>query len=266
MNDTQPDVLTINGGSSSIRFAGYRAGDPPRRLWHGKLDRIGQSQPTIAFSVPGGAEQREAAAAATDRSAAARALVDWLERRAGTASIAAVGHRIVHGMARAAPERVTDALLSDLRRIVPYDPEHLPLEIELIEVLAARHPAWVQVACFDTAFHRTMPAVARLFPLPRRFLAAGIERYGFHGLSYEHVRAELARLDRAASAGRVVAAHLGNGASLARCARGAASTRAWASRRPGACRWERVRAISTPASCSPSCGRRGSRSTRWTRS
>src|SRR5476651_2534004 len=119
-------------------------------------------------------------------------------------------------MAHSEPERVTPELLDELHRITPYDPEHLPLEIELIEAVRQRHPTLPQVACFDTAFHRTMPRVASLLPIPRRYEGAGIRHYGFHGLSYEFLMEELARLgDPAATKGRVILAHLGNGASLA---------------------------------------------------
>jgi acetate kinase len=119
-------------------------------------------------------------------------------------------------MQHTAPELVSRELLDELHRISPYDPEHLPREIELIETLRQRHPELPQVACFDTAFHRTMPRVARMLPIPRRFDAKGIQRYGFHGLSYAFLMEELARLgDPAATAGRVILAHLGNGASMA---------------------------------------------------
>ena len=111
---------------------------------------------------------------------------------------------------------VTQELLDELHRLRPYDPDHLPREIELIETFRQRHPKLPQVACFDTAFHQTMPRVAKLLPIPRRFDAKGIQRYGFHGLSYAYLMEELARLgDPAATKGRVILAHLGNGASLA---------------------------------------------------
>jgi acetate kinase len=114
------------------------------------------------------------------------------------------------------PEIVTQDLLDELHRIRPYDPDHLPREIELIEAFRRRHPKLPQVACFDTAFHCTMPRVAKLLPIPRCFDAKGIQRYGFHGLSYAYLMEELARLgDPAAATGRVILAHLGNGASLA---------------------------------------------------
>ena len=114
------------------------------------------------------------------------------------------------------PELVTPELLAELHRISPYDPDHLPSEIELIETFRQRHPKLPQVACFDTAFHQTMPRVAKLLPIPRRYDAKGIQRYGFHGLSYAYLMEEHDRLgDPAAKTGRVILAHLGNGASLA---------------------------------------------------
>jgi acetate kinase len=119
-------------------------------------------------------------------------------------------------MQHTAPELVTQELLDELHRLRPYDPDHLPREIELIEVFRQRHPKLPQVACFDTAFHRTMPRVAKLLPIPRRYDAKGVQRYGFHGLSYAFLMEELGRLgDPAATKGRVILAHLGNGASLA---------------------------------------------------
>jgi acetate kinase len=123
-------------------------------------------------------------------------------------------------MKHSAPARVTPKLLAQLHRITPYAPEHLPREIRLIEAFQRRHPKLLQVACFDTAFHRTMPRVARLLPIPRRYRIRGVERYGFHGLSYAYLMEELGRLDPDAAKGRVILAHLGNGASLAAVRRG----------------------------------------------
>jgi len=210
-----PSVLTINGGSSSIRFALYEESDPLRRRLDGKVDRIGLSGTSLTFRDSTGKRQ-ECRTIDTDRRSAVAFLLDWFESQQCFASVSAVGHRVVHGMAHIQPERVTPELLDELHRITPYAPEHLPLEIELIEAFQQRHPALPQVACFDTAFHRTMPRVASLLPIPRRYEAAGVRRYGFHGLSYEFLIEELARLgDPAATKGRVILAHLGNGASLA---------------------------------------------------
>jgi acetate kinase len=147
-------------------------------------------------------------------------LLDWLEAQPFFPAIAAVGHRVVHGMQHAEPERVTPRLLAELRRITPYDPAHLPREIALMETVRQRHPTLPQVACFDTAFHRTMPRVARLLAIPRHYQRLGVERYGFHGLSYAYLLEELGRLDPGAAQGRVILAHLGNGASLAAVHRG----------------------------------------------
>jgi acetate kinase len=153
---------------------------------------------------------------ASDHKSAATFLMDWLEKQNAFESVRAVGHRVVHGMQHTAPELVTQELLDDLHRIIPCDPDHLPSEIELIETFRQRHPKLPQVACFDTAFHRTMPRVAKLLPIPRRYDAKGVQRYGFHGLSYAYLIEELARLgDPAATTGRVILAHLGNGASMA---------------------------------------------------
>lgn len=130
-------------------------------------------------------------------------------------SVQAIGHRVVHGMTHVQPELVTQELLDELHRIRPYDPDHMPREIELIETFRQRHPKLPQLACFDTAFHQTMPHVAKLLPIPRRFDAKGVQRYGFHGLSYAYLMEELGRLDPVAAKGRVILAHLGNGASMA---------------------------------------------------
>ncbi len=209
-------VLTINGGSSSIRFAVYEAGQPLRRRLAGKVDRIGLSGTTFSFNDTSGKSQDSLAIETGGRSSAVAFLLDWLETQNVFDSVKAVGHRVVQGMGHNEPERVTPALLNELHRITPYDPEHLPLEIALIEAIVQRHPVLPQVACFDTAFHRTMPRVASMLPIPRRYEAAGVRRYGFHGLSYEFLLEELARLgDSAATSGRVILAHLGNGASLA---------------------------------------------------
>jgi len=209
-------LLTINGGSSSIRFALYEEGEPLRRLLDGKVDRVGLSDTNLTFKDSTGKRQDSRTIDTTDHRSAVTFLLDWLESQPAFALVQAVGHRVVHGMTHTEPEQVTPELLDELRRITPYDPEHLPLEIELIEAFRQRHPALPQVACFDTAFHRTMPRVASLLPIPRRYESAGVRRYGFHGLSYEFLMEEVARLgDPAATKGRVILAHLGNGASLA---------------------------------------------------
>jgi acetate kinase len=209
-------ILTINGGSSSIKFALYQTGEPLKRRLHGTVDRIGMSGTNLTFDDPATNRQDTRSLAASDHKSAASFLIDWLEEQNHFESVRAVGHRVVHGMQHTAPELVTQELLDELHRISPCDPDHLPRELELIETFHERHPRLPQVACFDTAFHRNMPRVAKLLPIPRCYDAKGVQRYGFHGLSYAYMMEELARLgDPAATIGRVILAHLGNGASMA---------------------------------------------------
>ena len=215
-SQAKPSIPTINGGSSSIKFALYETGQRLKRGLQGKIDRIGLSGTNLVFRDAAGNRQEPSAIAASDHRSGANVLIEWLEAQPGFAEVRAVGHRVVHGMQHTEPEQVNQELLDELNRIRPYDPDHLPREIELIEAFRERHPKLPQVACFDTAFHRAMPRVAKLLPIPRRFDAKGVQRYGFHGLSYAYLIEELARVagDKAAQ-GRVVLAHLGNGASLA---------------------------------------------------
>jgi acetate kinase len=215
VNPAGQGILTINSGSSSIRFALYEAGEPPKRRLDGKIDRIGLSGTNLTVNDSAGEAQGPRRLGAADHRKAVGFLMDWLQALPVFASIKAAGHRVVHGMRHSGPERVTPKLLAELRRITPYAPEHLPRGIALIEAFLLRHPGLPQVACFDTAFHRGMPRVARLLPIPRRYAAKGVERYGFHGLSYAYLMEELRRLDPAAAKGRLILAHLGNGASLA---------------------------------------------------
>ncbi len=176
-------ILTVNGGSSSIKFALFELGERPRRIHSGTVDR---------------------------------ANTDWIDSL-DLSGLVAVGHRIVHGgPTHFDPQWVTPALLADLRLAMPLDPNHLPAEIELIETIAQRLPGVRQVVCFDTAFHRDLPNVAKLLPIPRQYADAGLRRYGFHGLSYTYLLCELERLaGRVIANGRVVFAHLGSGASMA---------------------------------------------------
>jgi acetate kinase len=216
MKPADARILTIKGGSSSIKFALYYVEEPLKRGVYGTVDRIGLSGTNLTFHDPARNQQDSRRLAAPDHKSAGNFLIDWLKGQNGFESVRAVGHRVVHGMQHTAPEVVTQELLEELHRISPNDPDHLPREIELIETFRQRHPKLPQVACFDTAFHQTMPRVAKLLPIPRRFDAKGIQRYGFHGLSYAYLMEELARLgDPAASKGRVILAHLGNGASMA---------------------------------------------------
>ena len=210
-------MLTINAGSSSIKFALFHVGRPLVRVLSGKIERIGfsDSRMTVTDAAAGQTEHRTIETA--DHAACISPLMDWLERKVNVEKILAVGHRVVHGgMRYTQPQQVTEDVLAELRRLSPYDPEHLPAEIGLIEAFSRRYPNLAQVGCFDTAFHRDMPRVARLLPIPRHYAEMGVQRYGFHGLSYAFLMKELAGIGGSDEAnGRVILAHLGNGASMA---------------------------------------------------
>jgi acetate kinase len=210
-------ILAVNGGSSSIKFAAYQTGDPPARQLHGKVEGIGSRCTTFTFEDSVRNEQDSRGIGELDQFSAATFLIDWIEHQFGLSALTAAGYRIVNGGANySEPQRVTKPLLDELRRISAYAPEHLPSEIALIDLFRDRAPGLLHVACFDTAFHRRMPPVAKILPIPRRFRAKGIERYGFHGLSYSFLVEELTRVAGAEAAQeRVILAHLGNGASLA---------------------------------------------------
>jgi acetate kinase len=143
--------------------------------------------------------------------------MDWIEQSSGRDALTAVGHRVVHGGPKYyKPQRITAEMVNELKQLRPFDPDHMPEEILLTEAFHRRFPDLPQVACFDTAFHHDLPRVAQMLPIPRHYEAQGVRRYGFHGLSYEFLMEELARLAGAdAAQGRVILAHLGNGASLA---------------------------------------------------
>jgi len=212
-----PRILTINGGSSSIKFALFEAGDSLRRILEGAIDRIGLPEATMRVKGLNEVDNFFRPVTAPDHTVAVGALMDWIEQRSGHDALTAVGHRVVHGGPNySEPQRITTEMVAELHRLSPFDPEHLPAEILLTESFHRRFPDLPQVACFDTAFHHDLPSVARLLPIPRRYEAQGVRRYGFHGLSYAFLMGELARLAGTESAqGRVILAHLGNGASLA---------------------------------------------------
>jgi acetate kinase len=217
MKPNNPHILTINGGSSSIKFALFEVGDALRRILEGEVARIGLPDATFRVKGVEQADNFSRSMKAPDHTAAVGALMDWIEKRSGRDALTAVGHRVVHGGPKYyKAQRITSEMVEDLHQLSAFDPEHLPEEILLTEAFHRRFPDLPQVACFDTAFHHDLPRVARLLPIPRRYEAQGVRRYGFHGLSYAFLMGELARLDGAEAArGRVILAHLGNGASLA---------------------------------------------------
>ncbi|MEO8461500.1 MAG: acetate/propionate family kinase, partial [Dokdonella sp.] len=210
-------ILTINGGSSSIKFALFEADKSPRRLLAGAVDRIGLPDATFHVTDAKVGDRFSHNVVAPNHLAAVGILMDWIEKDALCGVLTVVGHRVVHGGPDyCEAQRITTEMLAELQRLTAFDPEHLPEEILLIEAFQQRFPDLPQIACFDTAFHRDLPRVARLLPIPRRYEALGVRRYGFHGLSYAFLMEELTRLgDPAAATGRVILAHLGSGASLA---------------------------------------------------
>jgi acetate kinase len=210
-------VLTINGGSSSIKFALFEASDSLRRILDGGIERIGM--PEAIFRVKGldQVDNFSRSVKVPDHTAAVGGLMDWIEQRSGGDPLTAVGHRVVHGGPKYyKPQRITAEMIAELKHLSPFDPEHMPEEILLTEAFHRRFPDLPQVACFDTAFHHDLPRVAQMLPIPRRYEAQGVRRYGFHGPSYQFLMEELARLvGPDVAQGRVILAHLGNGASLA---------------------------------------------------
>ena len=210
-------ILTINGGSSSIKFALFEANDSLKRIVEGAIDRIGL--PGSSFHAKGSSEADNFSQIikAVDHMEAVGILMDWIQKRSKHTALTAIGHRVVHGGPKYfKPQKVTSQMIKELHALSPFDPEHLPEEILLTEAFHKRFPDLPQVACFDTAFHHDLPRVAKMLAIPRRYQAQGVRRYGFHGLSYEFLMGELARLNGPKAAqGRVILAHLGNGASLA---------------------------------------------------
>lgn len=217
-------LLTINTGSSSLKAARYVTDGPEgavRRSFRATAERIGASgtgEGDGHLRVIGaeGESLLDVDGDYPDHAGALAALFAWMRTQGDAAALDAVGHRVVHGGPHyREPHVISEAMLAALRDLVPIDPDHLPQAIALIEAVTKAHPGLPQVACFDTAFHRHMPAVARAYPLPPEYADAGVMRYGFHGLSYEYIIGALQAIDATAARGRVVIAHLGNGASMA---------------------------------------------------
>jgi len=216
MKPSDSNILTINGGSSSIKFALYSTDEKPKKFFSGHIKRIGLDNPEFIITNNITNEKNEIILDETSFKEAAEVLIEWLKKQKYFEQVSCIGHRIVHGMEHTHPEIIDDNLLKELNRISEYDPDHLPAEIEIIQLIKKQFPSLVQVACFDTSFHTTMPRVAKMLPIPRRFDKAGIRRYGFHGLSYTYLLEVLGNMQGAdKSNGRIILAHLGNGASLA---------------------------------------------------
>jgi acetate kinase len=210
--------LVLNAGSSSLKFCVYRR--PSEQSWRlearGQIDGIGTSPRLTAKAESGASIADETLGASVkDGRAAVEILAEWLRSRYGGARVLGVGHRVVHGGAtHAAPCVITPKVLEELRRLIPLAPLHQPYNLAAIEAVSERRPDVPQVACFDTSFHRGQPAVAELVPLPKAIRDTGVQRYGFHGLSYEYIASVLPQVAPEIAEGRVIVAHLGSGASL----------------------------------------------------
>lgn len=213
------DILVLNTGSSSIKcalFDGSSDENAARRKLTGSIGGIGTRTSDLSIQISGGPSERRQISA-PDHNTAIAHLIESLREQNRLEGFRAIGHRIVHGGPNHfEPQRIDQNLLGDLRSIIAFAPEHLPQAIAMIEAVTRQFPNVPQVACFDTAFHKDLPAVARMLPLPRKLWELGVRRYGFHGLSYEYLLRELTRIGKSDEAnGRVILAHLGNGASLA---------------------------------------------------
>ncbi len=209
-------LLIFNAGSSSLKFALFENNVSPGLLSSGGIDRIGSTQATFALKGTDDQSSERVEISAPDHACGLDYVLQHLAN-SGLTHFDAIGHRVVHGGPRYAdPARADAEMLAELRRIRAFAPHHLPSAIALIEICVAKFPDVPEIACFDTAFHQTMPRVAQLLPIPRRYEAKGVRRYGFHGLSYAFLMEELQRLAGVAAArGKTILAHLGNGASLA---------------------------------------------------
>jgi acetate kinase len=208
------DVITVNGGSSTIKLAVYAVvGDAPQRTIKAQVDRVGRPDSRLTGSRADGSDRDTRSIQAADHRQAAEGLIDWL-RKNRVERVRAIAHRVVHGGVHLTRhEVITPALVARLREAQCLDLAHLPREIELIEAFGRHFPDVPQAACFDTAFHQRLPRVAQLLPIPRRYIDAGVRRLGFHGLSYTYLLEKLLELGE--GGGRVILAHLGSGASMA---------------------------------------------------
>ena len=216
MTDRRGALLVLNAGSSSIKFSTFAsAGQVLRRLLHGQVAESRDGTRLLARQGPDVVIDRVLARGPLRHAAALASLLELLHTEAGGTDIAGVGHRVVHGgLEFMAPTLLNDTTLGRLERYVPLAPLHQPHNLSAVRLLMDALPGVPQVACFDTAFHRSTPEVAQRYALPARFADAGVRRYGFHGLSYEYVASVLPRLDERAARGRTIALHLGNGASM----------------------------------------------------
>ena len=229
MKSDRPLVLSVNGGSSSIKFSLYNRDDYLVPIVEGQLQKIGHPKASLSVKGVEAAHNFVKTVGVGDYAAAIELLIEWIASQLDSTlaqvelgHLVAIGHRIVHGgISYWKPTEVTPSFIKELRKLTPLDAEHVPEEIMLLEAFITRFPELKHIACFDTAFHHSMPRVAQLLPIPRRYAIKGIRRYGFHGLSCTYLIQELARLEgEDVAQGKVVLAHLGSGASVTAVAGG----------------------------------------------
>ncbi len=208
-------ILTINGGSSSIRFALYKGHEELQQIQSGSITNIGSKDVGLTIKEIDSNNSGKQKINASNFHEATISLIDWMENQGWFKNVKAIGHRVVHGMNHTLPEVINDDLIKELNSISNYDPDHLPAEIDIIQIFKQKYSNLLQVACFDTAFHVTIPAVAKTFAIPKNYYDQGIQRYGFHGISFSYLMQELKKKNEAEANGKIILAHLGSGASIA---------------------------------------------------
>jgi acetate kinase len=208
-------ILTMNRGSATLKSTLYEVGARNEVLLSISVDYGAAAKAHLKITDASGAALLDSWVKGSDSNTALQAIFAWLDQHEYLSGLKAAGHRLVHGGSRyTEPQRITPKFLSALEKLVPLDPDHLPAAIRGIRFMSKKFPKLAQVACFDTSFHSSLPTVAKMYAVPRRFYDQGVRRYGFHGLSYEYIAGELRNLNAKLAAGRVIVAHLGSGASI----------------------------------------------------
>lgn len=215
MKSLNRNILAVNGGSSSLKFALYENTANPKIIISGQIKRIGLSGTKFTVTNHVSNEKNNIKLNTSDFKEVIVFFIQWLQKQKDFEKITGIGHRIVHGMKHTKAEIIDDNLLKELEQIRKYDPDHLPSEIEIVRIFKKQFPYLIQIACFDTAFHTTIPPVAKTFAIPKKYYDEGIRRYGFHGISYSFLLEELKKKNAKEANGKIILAHLGNGASIA---------------------------------------------------
>jgi len=216
MKNVQPrSILTINRGSGTLKAALYEVSEAPRLALTISVDRAGSPDARVRIKNAASETLLDAAVATGEANADLETVFTWFSEQGYASELMAAGHRLVHGGSKySAPQRIAEDLLAELHTLARLDPDHTPEAIRGIRFLSRLFPELPQVACFDTAFHRSLPKVARMYALPRKFYDEGVRRYGFHGLSCEYIMRELQATEGELADGRVIILHLGSGSSM----------------------------------------------------